>query len=262
MGRGVFLWLSRPPTRCWPGRPEPGAVADQAVADASADRPAATAGRAGRLPWAARATWHCWAAATPGLHCGAGLFTSGHAAWIHALRQHPGGGRFALPAGAGRAVSRGIRRLERLPVATDRQGPASRPRLQHGTARDVAGSARFGSGRTAAGGALFLLSDTLLALEKFAGIHLPAHEGVVMATYTTAQALLASPPPDPARTAGRLPQQRLRGPRDRRPPVAPSQRMRGGTGPREPASTAWAREQAASAIAPAAPGYRGGQLLA
>jgi uncharacterized membrane protein YhhN len=52
-----------------------------------------------------------------------------------------------------------------------------------------------GSRRTAAGGALFLVSDTLLALEKFAGLHLPAHEGIVMATYTTAQALLADPSP-------------------------------------------------------------------
>jgi hypothetical protein len=33
----------------------------------------------------------------------------------------------------------------------------------------------------------------LLALEKFAGIQLPAHEGLVMATYTSAQALLALP---------------------------------------------------------------------
>ena len=51
-----------------------------------------------------------------------------------------------------------------------------------------------GSGppRTAAGGTLFLASDTLLALEKFGGLHLPAHDGLVMATYTSAQALLAS----------------------------------------------------------------------
>jgi uncharacterized membrane protein YhhN len=47
--------------------------------------------------------------------------------------------------------------------------------------------------RAAAGGALFMLSDSLLALEKFAGIQLPAHEGLVMATYTSAQALLALP---------------------------------------------------------------------
>jgi YhhN family len=50
-----------------------------------------------------------------------------------------------------------------------------------------------GSPRAAGGGALFMLSDSLLALEKFAGIQLPAHEGLVMATYTSAQALLALP---------------------------------------------------------------------
>jgi uncharacterized membrane protein YhhN len=44
---------------------------------------------------------------------------------------------------------------------------------------------------TAAGGALFMLSDTLLALERFAGVHLPGHEGWVMGTYTAGQALLA-----------------------------------------------------------------------
>jgi uncharacterized membrane protein YhhN len=51
-----------------------------------------------------------------------------------------------------------------------------------------------GSPRTATGGALFLVSDGLLALEKFGGMHLPAGEGWVMATYTSAQALLAGPP--------------------------------------------------------------------
>ncbi len=49
--------------------------------------------------------------------------------------------------------------------------------------------------RTAAGGALFLASDTLLALEKFGDVHLPAHEGLVMASYTAAQALLADVSP-------------------------------------------------------------------
>ena len=48
-----------------------------------------------------------------------------------------------------------------------------------------------GSPRTAGGGALFLASDTLLALEKFGDLRLPAHEGLVMATYASAQALLA-----------------------------------------------------------------------
>jgi hypothetical protein len=38
----------------------------------------------------------------------------------------------------------------------------------------------------ASSGALFLVSDALLAVGKFGGLHLPAHEGLVMATYTTA----------------------------------------------------------------------------
>lgn len=32
----------------------------------------------------------------------------------------------------------------------------------------------------------------LVALERFADLHLPAHEGLVMATYSAAQGLLAS----------------------------------------------------------------------
>jgi len=60
-----------------------------------------------------------------------------------------------------------------------------------------------GSPQAAAGGALFLVSDSLLALEKFAGLQLPAHEGLVMATYTSAQALLALPGhPEPGRRRG------------------------------------------------------------
>jgi hypothetical protein len=36
-----------------------------------------------------------------------------------------------------------------------------------------------------------LVSGGLLALERFGGVHLPAGEGMVMATYASAQALLA-----------------------------------------------------------------------
>ena len=43
----------------------------------------------------------------------------------------------------------------------------------------------------AVGGTLFLVSDSLLALHRFADVHLPGHEGLVMVTYTSAQALLA-----------------------------------------------------------------------
>ena len=48
-----------------------------------------------------------------------------------------------------------------------------------------------GPPRTAAGGALFMISDALLALEKFGDVRLPANESLVMATYAGAQALLA-----------------------------------------------------------------------
>ena len=48
-----------------------------------------------------------------------------------------------------------------------------------------------GSPKAAAGGALFLVSDALLALEKFGGMHLPASEGLVITADTSAQALLA-----------------------------------------------------------------------
>ena len=55
-----------------------------------------------------------------------------------------------------------------------------------------------GDAATAAGGALFLGSDALIALEKFADVRLPAHEAVVMTTYTAAQGLLALRSPSPA----------------------------------------------------------------
>jgi uncharacterized membrane protein YhhN len=128
---------------------------------------------------------------TTGLAC----FLAGHAAWIHALRQRPGGGRLrsqpvlAVPY----LAAFGTLNAYLWP----RTGKDRLPVLAYSTALLAMSLAALdsGSGRTAAGGALFLLSDTLLALEKFAGVQLPAHEGLVMATYTSAQALLASPPP-------------------------------------------------------------------
>jgi len=131
------------------------------------------------------------AAFTAGLAC----FLAGHAAWIHALRQRPGGGRLR---------SRPVLAVPYLAAfgalnayLWPRTGKDRLPVLAYSTALLAMSLTALDSGsrRTAAGGALFLLSDTLLALEKFAGLRLPAHEGVVMATYTTAQALLASPPP-------------------------------------------------------------------
>jgi uncharacterized membrane protein YhhN len=122
---------------------------------------------------------------------GLASFLAGHLAWIAALRQRPGRGYLrARPA------------LAVPPVAAfgamnaylwKRTGPNRIPVLVYSAALLAMALTALDSGspRTAAGGALFLTSDTLLALEKFGGLKLPVHEGLVMATYTTAQALLA-----------------------------------------------------------------------
>ncbi len=119
-------------------------------------------------------------------------FLAGHVAWIIAVRQRPGGGFLR-----GRPV------LAAPSVAAfgalnaylwKRTGQDRIPVIVYSAALLAMSLAALDSGspKTAAGGALFLVSDTLLALEKFGGLHLPAHEGLVMATYTSAQALLAA----------------------------------------------------------------------
>ena len=122
---------------------------------------------------------------------GLASFLAGHLAWIAALRQRPGRGylrtRPALavpPVAAFGAMNAYLWK---------RTGPNRIPVLVYSAALLAMALTALDSGspRTAAGGALFLTSDTLLALEKFGGLHLPAHEGLVMATYTSAQALLA-----------------------------------------------------------------------
>jgi uncharacterized membrane protein YhhN len=118
-------------------------------------------------------------------------FLAGHLAWITALRQRPGGGYLrARPILAAPHVAAfGAMNAYLWP----RTGQNRIPVLLYSTVLLAMSLTALDSGspRTAAGGALFLASDTLLALEKFGGLRLPAHEGLVMVTYTTAQALLA-----------------------------------------------------------------------
>ena len=118
-------------------------------------------------------------------------FLAGHLAWIAALRQRPGGGYLrAHPAlaaphlaafGAMNAYLWKRTGKDRIPVVVYSAVLLAMSLM----------ALDSGSPRTAVGGALFLASDTLLALEKFGDLQLPAHEALVMATYTTAQALLA-----------------------------------------------------------------------
>jgi uncharacterized membrane protein YhhN len=118
-------------------------------------------------------------------------FLAGHIAWIIALRQRPGGGRLrarptlAAPYLAASGALNGY--------LWKRTGKDRIAVIVYSTALLAMSLAALDSGspKTAVGGALFLVSDALLALEKFGGLHLPANEGLVMATYTSAQALLA-----------------------------------------------------------------------
>ena len=123
---------------------------------------------------------------------GLGSFLLGHVAWVRALRARPGGG----------VVRR--RPLLVLPYAAlltalnaylwRRTGPDRVPVLVYSAALTATAVAALDTGdaRAAAGGLLFLGSDATLALERFGDVHLPAHEGLVMASYTSAQALLAA----------------------------------------------------------------------
>ncbi|MBO0818864.1 MAG: lysoplasmalogenase [Actinobacteria bacterium] len=120
-------------------------------------------------------------------------FLAGHLAWIAALHQRPGGGRLRSRPALALPYLAAFGSLNAY--LWPRTGKDRIPVLGYSTALLAMALAALDSGppRAAAGGALFMLSDSLLALEKFAGIQLPAHEGLVMATYASAQALLALP---------------------------------------------------------------------
>jgi uncharacterized membrane protein YhhN len=122
---------------------------------------------------------------------GLGAFLAGHVAWTAALRPTSTGVLRARPAVAAPYLAAWAGLNAYL---WSRTGRDRLPVLVYSTALlGTALAARdTGDARTTAGGVLFLTSDTLLALERFGGVHLPMHEGLVMATYTTAQALLAS----------------------------------------------------------------------
>ena len=123
---------------------------------------------------------------------GLASFLAGHVAWIIALRQRPGGGRLrSRPALAAPhlAAFSGLNAYLWGRTGKDRIAIAA-----YSTALLAMSLVAMDSGspQAAAGGALFLVSDALLALEKFGGLELPANESLVMATYATAQALLAA----------------------------------------------------------------------
>jgi len=182
------------------------AVADTALAAAGADRPrwltkpllmpALMVDRdrptqvALALSWGGDVAlmWTTPAAFTAGLGC----FLGGQVAWVAALRTRGSGGGLrrkpvrGLPVVAGWAALNaylwGRTGSDRIPVVV----------YSSVLAAMALAAVDTGDPLTAAGGGLFMASDSLIALERFAGLRLPMHEGWVMATYTTAQALLAA----------------------------------------------------------------------
>lgn len=120
---------------------------------------------------------------------GLGSFLAGHVAWMAALRPRSRGALTPAKAAPYLAAWVGLNAY-----LWSRTGKDRLPVLVYSAALMGTALAALDTGdpTVATGGALFVASDTLLALEKFADVHLPMHEGLVMATYTTAQALLSS----------------------------------------------------------------------
>lgn len=140
----------------------------------------------------------CWVGDVALLGKGKLAFTSGLAGflvgqvgWIVALRQRPGRRllrRHPVAAGPYLLVWAGLNGFLWPRTGSDRLPVLVYSAVLTGTALVALDSGRPA---TAAGGGLFMASDTLIALDRFGGVRLPGHEGWVMATYTTAQALLA-----------------------------------------------------------------------
>jgi uncharacterized membrane protein YhhN len=120
---------------------------------------------------------------------GLGSFLAGHVAWMAVLRPRSRGAVTPANAAPYLVAWAGLNAY-----LWQRTGRDRLPVLVYSAALLGTALAALDTGdpETAAGGALFLLSDALLALERFGDVHLPLHEGLVMATYTTGQALLAS----------------------------------------------------------------------
>lgn len=119
-------------------------------------------------------------------------FLAAHGAWALALRGRDGGG--ALRRRPALAVPHLLAWAGLNRVLWRRTGPDRLPVLAYSTVLTAMALVALDTGdrRAATGGALFMASDGLLALERFAGVPMPAHEGLVMATYTAAQGLLAA----------------------------------------------------------------------
>jgi uncharacterized membrane protein YhhN len=119
-------------------------------------------------------------------------FLASHLAWISALNRQPGGGR--LRANPALAIPPTAAVVAMNACLWPRTGPLRVPVVIYSAALLAMSLTALDqeSPAATAGGLLFLTSDALLALRKFGVVDLPAGDGLVMATYAAAQALLAA----------------------------------------------------------------------
>lgn len=122
---------------------------------------------------------------------GLGAFLIGHVAWIDALRHRAGTGLVRRRPGL--VLPYVIAWAGFNAFLWPRTGRDRYAVVAYSTVLVAMAVVALDTGRaaTATGGALFLLSDGLLATRRFADVEFPGSEGLVMATYTAAQALLA-----------------------------------------------------------------------
>jgi uncharacterized membrane protein YhhN len=134
---------------------------------------------------------------TGAFRAGLSAFLAAHVAWVAALRTRPGGRLSPVRAAPVVAAWTGLNAVLWRRTGSDRW-----PVVVYSTALAATALTALDrdDARAGAGGALFLVSDGLLALERFAGVHVPGHEGWVMTTYTAAQALLAAGGQPPVET--------------------------------------------------------------
>lgn len=123
---------------------------------------------------------------------GLGSFLAGHLAWIQAMRSRPGSGLLRRrPALAAPYVVACVGLNAFLWSRTGRDRGAV---VAYSAVLTAMALRALDTGRTDAiiGGMLFMVSDSLLAANRFADVELPWHEAWVMLTYTAAQALLSA----------------------------------------------------------------------
>jgi uncharacterized membrane protein YhhN len=122
---------------------------------------------------------------------GLGSFLVAHACYLAALSTRRAGGVRRAPA---LAAGYGVGWLGLNLILLPRTGRFRLPVLVYGTALTAMALAALetGSPSLAAGGAAFLVSDGILALDTFGAASLPRADALVMLTYTVAQVLIAT----------------------------------------------------------------------